>query len=570
MKRVFTKYLSPFYARMALGFVIKFIGTVMDLFLPWILAHMIDAVIPAGERGKIYLWGLAMLFSSFLAVTFSVIANRMASKVASDATEALRHDLFQKIMFLSGGNVDGFSKPSLISRLTTDTYNIHQMIGRAQRLGVRAPILLIGGVTVTLFLDPALACILLAVMPLLAVIIYLVSRKSIPMYAALQESIDRFVRLIREDISGIRVIKALSKADFEKARFDKINQEVVTRERKAGMTTAVINPSMNLLLNMGLVLVIIAGAYRVHQGTSEVGKILAFMTYFTIILTAVMSISKMFVIISKAMASAARIDMVLEAEDETQLPDGDGEEHEDYYIEFDHVTFSYNKVEPDLYDLSFRIKKGETLGIIGETGAGKTTIANLMMRFYDVDSGAVYIGGKDVKSMSPGRLRQLFGIALQNDTIFENTILENVRLGRDLSEAQVRDALEKAQASEFVEQKGQNIQEKLDIKGANLSGGQKQRVLIARALAAHPPVLILDDSSSALDYKTDAALRREIKESFKETTTVIIAQRISSIMQADHILVLEGGRMIGYGKHEELMELCQVYREISQSQMGVG
>lgn len=570
MKRVFTKYLRPYYARMAFGFVIKFIGTVMDLFLPWILAHMIDIVIPTGEKGRIYLWGVVMILCSLLAVTFSVIANRMASKVSSDATEALRHDLFTKIMYLSGKTVDEFSKPSLISRLTTDTYNIHQMIGRAQRLGVRAPILLIGGVTVTLFLDPVLACILLAIMPLLAVIIVLVSRKSIPMYTALQESIDRFVRLVREDISGIRVIKALSKADSERARFDKINQEVVRREKKAGMTTAVINPSMNLLLNMGLVMVILAGAYRVHQGTSEVGKILAFMTYFTIILNAVLSISKMFVIISKAIASADRIDLVLEAEDETQLLDLDREIQKDSFIEFDHVTFSYNKVEPDLYDITFQVKKGETLGIIGETGSGKTTIANLMMRFYDVDEGAVYVAGENVKSMNPGKLRQLFGVALQNDTIFENTILENVRLGRDLSKDQIKDALKSARAAEFVEEKGNKVQEKLDIKGANLSGGQKQRVLIARALAAHPSVLILDDSSSALDYKTDAALRSEIKEHYRDTTTVIIAQRISSIMQADHIIVLEGGRMIGCGNHEELMQTCEVYREISQSQMGVG
>lgn len=550
----------------------------MDLFIPWILAYVIDSVIPVGSLRLIFAWGGVMLVCSILAVSFNIIANRMASRVASDATQIIRHDLFAKTMYLSARQTDAFTKPSLISRLTTDTYNVNQMIGRVQRLGVRAPILLVGGVLFTMSLDPVLSSVLLLVMPVLAVVMVVVSRKGMPLYRKLQSSVDSFVCLVREDIAGIRVIKTLSKMDYEKEKFDRINKMVVTCERNAEKTMAVLNPSMNMLLNLGLVGVIIVGAFRVNAGTSEVGKILAFMTYFTIILNAMMSISRMFVIINKAVASAARIDQVLSCEDDLALL-GDKTEPEaentdtveadaEKEIVFDHVSFSYNKKEPNLKDISFTVRKGEMLGIIGSTGSGKTTLASLLMRFMDVDEGRVLIGGRDVRSFEKEELRSRFGVVFQNDTIFEDTIYENVRMGRQLGREEIVQALSYAQAEEFTQEKERSEGGMLDIRGANLSGGQKQRVLIARALAARPEILILDDSSSALDYRTDAMLRRQLKENFSGTTTILIAQRISSVMHADHILVLEDGEMIGYGTHEELLMGCAVYREISRSQTG--
>ncbi len=571
MKRIITFYLRPYYRRMAVGFLIKFLGAIMDLFIPWILAYVIDSVIPVGSMGLIFVWGGVMLICSILAVSFNIIANRMASRVASDATQIIRHDLFAKTMYLSARQTDAFTKPSLISRLTTDTYNVNQMIGRVQRLGVRAPILLVGGVMFTMSLDPVLSSVLLLVMPVLAVVMVAVSRKGMPLYRKLQSSVDSFVCLVREDIAGIRVIKALSKMDYEKEKFDRINRMVVTCERNAERTMAVLNPAMNMLLNLGLVGVIIVGAFRVNAGTSEVGKILAFMTYFTIILNAMMSISRMFVIINKAVASAARIDQVLSCEDDLALlGDKTGQEAdtEDAEIVFDHVTFSYNKNEPNLRDISFIVKKGEMLGIIGSTGSGKTTLASLLMRLMDVDEGRVLIGGRDVRSFEKKDLRSRFGVVFQNDTIFEDTIYENVRMGRQIGKEEIIQALRYAQADEFTREKEESEGAMLDIRGANLSGGQKQRVLIARALAARPEILILDDSSSALDYRTDAMLRRQLKENFSDTTTILIAQRISSVMHADHILVLEDGEMIGYGTHEELLRGCAVYREISRSQTG--
>lgn len=554
---------------MLMGFVIKFVGTIMDLCLPWILAYMIDTVIPKGRRNDIFIWGIVMLVCAVLALMFNIMANRMASRVARDTTETIRHDLFQRIMWLSNARTDEFTKPSLISRLTTDTYNVHQMLGRVQRLGVRAPILVIGGVLVTLTLDPVLTLVLVSVMPITALVTYYFSKKSIPMYNALQRAVDQFVRLLREDIAGIRVIKALSKTGYEEERYDSLNKRVVTLERKADVTMAVVNPATNLFLNLGLVFVVLAGAYRVNQGSSEVGKILAFLTYFTIILNAMINISKMFVIISKAVASANRIMEVIDVPDE-MLPETCAKILESAdYIRFEHVTFSYQTTgaEPNLTDISFSLQKGETLGIIGATGSGKSTLAALMMRLYDVDQGNIYIEGEEICTIPTRRLREKFGVVFQNDTIFADSIAENVRMGRTLSDEEIRMAIAHAKAKEFVEEAGRGYDNHINIRGANLSGGQKQRILIARALAAHPDILILDDSSSALDYKTDAALRHELAEHFADTTKIIIAQRVSSILHADHILVLEDGKAAGYGTHEELLESSAVYREIRNSQM---
>lgn len=580
MKQIILKYLRPYFGRMGVGFLIKFIGTIMDLCIPYILAYIIDSIIPVGDRGMIFLWGGIMLICSILALAGNVTANRMASKVASDATEKIRHDLFSKTMYLSNAQTDAFTKPSLISRMTTDTYNVHQALGRLQRLGVRAPILLLGGICVTFTLDPVMACVLLATLPVLGAITVYVSRRSIPMYGGLQEANDRFVRMVGEDIAGIRVIKALSKTEYETEKFRGINKEVVERERKNGMVMAIINPSMNILLNLGLVGVILVGAYRVNQGTSEVGKILAFTTYFTIILNAMLSISKMFTILSKAIASGDRIWQVLESEADMQVleqiyEEADSEENdceetdsEQAEIEFSDVTFSYLKGGiPNIQNLSFRIKKGQTLGIIGEIGSGKSTILNLMMRMYDTDNGTIRISGRDVRTYQPEELKKKFGVVFQNDTIFEDTIAGNVTLGREIQEKQVKEALFHAQASEFVEGRAEREEEALNIKGANLSGGQKQRVLIARALADRPEILVLDDSSSALDYRTDARLRKSIRENFTDTTLVMVAQRVSSIRNADLILVMEDGALIGRGTHEELMLNCSTYAEIAHSQM---
>ncbi len=571
MKMIF-HYLKPFVPRMSLGLTIKFIGAVMDLLLPWILSHIIDDVVPLRDMGLVALWGAAMVAAALLAWITNIAANRMAAWVAQHTTRAIRHDLFARISNLSCAQVDEYSIPSLESRLTSDTYNVHQMIGMMQRLGVRAPILLIGGVLITLTLDPALTLVLVCTLPFLALLVYLVSKKGIPLYRELQRKVDSMVRAVRENISGIRVIKALSKTDYEKERFAGTNRDVVASEKKAGITMALTNPMVNLFLNAGLTAVILVGAFRVNAGQTQPGKIIAFLTYFTIILNAMMGITRIFVMYSKGAASGARIAEVLETPADLETVPAQPKETP-YHVEFDHVTFSYGRKEPSVEDVSFALRPGETLGVIGATGSGKSTLAALLMRLYDPDSGGIFIGGRPVSSIPPEELHTMFGVVFQNDALFADTIYENIDFGRGLPPEEIQRAARCAQAMEFISSLPDGFQHRLTAKGTNLSGGQKQRVLVARALAGlgasgdAPKILILDDSSSALDYRTDAALRKALRQEYGGVTSVIIAQRVSSIAHADHILVLDEGKEIGCGTHEELMESCEAYREIAEIQM---
>lgn len=562
------EYVKPYMPRISLGLLIKFAGTIMDLLLPWILSYMIDTVAPQHNVSLVIKWGIVMILCAVVAVITNVVANRMASWVASQCTRKIRHDLFTKISYLSCAQVDAYTIPSLEARLTTDTYHVHNFISRIQRIGIRAPILLAGGIIITLMLEPVLASVLICLLPFLAVLVVYVSRKGIPLYTSLQQGIDTMVRVVRENITGIRVIKALSKTDHERQRFSEINAEVARRETVAGVTMSLTNPMMNLFLNLGLTVVILVGAYRVNAGLSETGKIIAFLSYFTIILNAMMSITRMFVLISRGTASANRIAEVLDTPADLALTDEEPEENP-YHILFDHVSFSYVKNrDHHLEDLSFALKKGESLGIIGATGCGKSTVVNLLMRLYDRDEGRILIDGRSVSSIPPEELHRKFGLVFQNDILFADTIAENISFGRDLPMEAIQKAAEDAQAMEFISSLPDGFQHQLTSKGTNLSGGQKQRVLVARALAGQPEILILDDSSSALDYRTDAQLRQALRQHFEDTTTIIIAQRVSSILHCDHILVLDEGRTIGYGTHEELLQNCSVYQEISHSQMG--
>lgn len=561
------KYIKPYILQMVLGLIIKFTGTIMDLCLPWILAYMIDDIIPQNNVNLIFIYGVIMVICSIIAVTNNIIANRMASRVARDVTREIRHDLFVKISYFSNTQIDKYTIPSLISRMTSDTYNIQRLIGVMQRLGVRAPILLIGGVIVTLTLEPVLSLVLIATLPFVGIMVYYVSKKGVPYYSEFQMYVDKLVRIVRENIIGIRVIKALSKTEYEKSRFEKINKDTSDKEKKASIVMGISSPMMNLILNLGLSIVIIVGAFRVNSGTTEPGKIVAFLTYFTIILNAMLSITRMFVLYSKGSASAMRISEVLEEDEDIVIKNEDYIESK-YHIEFNNVSFSYNKDVNAISNINFKLKRGETLGIIGATGSGKSTIIKLLMKFYEVDEGKIRINGYGINGVDKNELHKKFGVAFQNDMIFENTIYENIKFGRDLRKEDIFRAAEYAQAKEFIENLREKYNEHLKSKGSNLSGGQKQRVLISRALAKKPEILILDDSSSALDYKTDSLLRKAINDNFKDTTTIIVAQRISSIKNADKIIVLEEGKIIGYGNHDELIKDCYVYKEISDSQMG--
>ena len=567
MKGIFP-YLKPYVPRMSVGVLTKFLGTVVELLIPWMLSYILDNIVPLKDTKRVLIWGLYMAICAVLALLMNIYANRVAASVARDTTRAVRHDLFKKISYLSCRQIDEFSIPSLESRLTTDTYNVNQVIGMMQRMGIRAPILLIGGICITMTMEPVLTLVMISVLPFITLVVWLVSRKGIPMYGYLQKGIDMMVRTVRESIAGIRVIKALSKVEQEKEHFAQVNAEVVRRESRAAIRMGITNPMMNLLLNIGLTLVILVGAYRVNEGSTQPGVIIAFLSYFTIILNAMLTVTRMFVMYSRASASAGRIQEVLETPEDMELTD-EPKKNEEEHIVFENVSFSYkNKSVKNIDNISFKLKKGETLGIIGATGSGKTTIINLLMRLYEKDAGSIRINGQEVSSIPPHELHTKFGVVFQNDVLFADTVRENIDFGRNLPQQRIEQAAVSAQAMEVIDTLPERFEHMVTARGTNLSGGQKQRVLLSRALAGHSEILILDDSSSALDYKTDSQLRAALREQYDGITTIVIAQRVSSILHADHILVLDEGKEIGYGTHEQLMESCAVYREISESQMG--
>lgn len=565
--KLLKKYLRPYIGRMSLGISIKFFGSLMDLLLPWILAYIIDTIIPTKNVSAIFLWGGVMLLCSVIAVVTNILANRMASSVARDATGSIRHDLFAKVAYLSIPQIEQVGIPSLVSRLTTDTYNIHQTVGMIQRLGIRAPILLLGGVLITATLDPVLTVVLVGVLPFTLVAAVIISKRGIPLFAQLQKRVDTLVRTVRENVTGARVIKALSKADYEKQRFQRVNQSVVAAETKANRTMAATPPLMDFFLNAGLTLVILVSAYRVNAGLTQPGVIIAFLTYFTIILNAMLSITRIFVIVSKGLASADRIQAVLRLPEDMKVVPLLARD-EEAHIVFDHVSFTYPDGTTVLKEIDFSLDKGQTLGIIGATGSGKSTIVRLLLRLYDPTNGQIRINGRDIRSLDPAELHQYFGIVLQKDVLFADTIEKNIDFGRRFSKEQIEEAAARAQAKEFIQQLPQQLAYELHARGSNLSGGQKQRVLLSRALAGEPQILVLDDSASALDYQTDAKLRQVLKQQFADTTTILIAQRIGSIQHADKILVLENGRMSGFGDHATLLATNTIYQEIYHGQTG--
>ena len=575
MKLIFQS-MGKYKAAVFLAIFIKLIGTMAELTLPYILEYMIDHVVPAGELKSVLLWGVLMFAAAIFCRQFNVMANRRAIDNAHKVSFDVRQALFKKTANLSGERFDSFGLPSLISRMASDSYNVQSAVQQLQSLCVRAPMMLFGGVVMTLMMDLHLAMILILMLPVLIFVVIFVSARGIPMYTAVQGKLDSVVRIMRENITGIRVVKALSKAEYEKKRFAAANEDMARSDIKAGTIMAVPAPFMQLCLNSGLTLVVFFGAVRVNEGLTQPGVILAFLTYFNMINMGVMGLSRIFMSMSKASASADRIQEVLNADDDWLIS---GQDHRDEgHIVFNEVSFSYGgearsdadfaggSRELALEKISFAIGKGESLGIIGPTGCGKTTVINLLMRFYDADSGRISIDGRDVRSYEKDELRSKFGVVFQNDMIFQDSIKNNIDFGRGLSQDILDAAAEDAVAMEYIESLEGRMEYQAAIKGANLSGGQKQRLLVARALAGKPEILILDDSSSALDYKTDAQMRAAIKRDHKDSTLIMIAQRVSSIMGMDHIMVLDNGRCIGYGTHEELMENCPAYRETYEMQ----
>ena len=565
------RYIRPYWGFILLTTFIKLLGTVVELLIPYLMEIMVDIKVPEGDRPAIFLFGGLMILCAALALGFNVLANRMAAQSAGRITKAIRHDLFAKLQSLSAKQMDELTISSAVSRLTSDTYNINQLLARFQRMGIRAPMLLIGGVVLMLSMDAKLALILIGLLPIIAIVAYLVTKFSVPMHFRQQDVLDDMVRTVQENITGVRVIKALSKTDYEKKRFHKVNNDLSDITLKAGAVTGITNPVASLVLNLGLTLAVVLGASRVDAGEMESGVIVAFLQYFTYILNAMLGITRIFVMWSKGEASAKRVANVLaEPEDLSVLLSEEEAPENAPHIEFRNVSFSYTGVGKNVENLSFKLERGQTLGILGATGSGKSTIVNLLLRLYDPDEGQILIEGRDIRTIPAEELRAKFGVVFQNDFVTEGTVADNIRFFRDLPDDALHSAAEDAQAAGFIAEKEGGMEAEVMVRGNNLSGGQKQRLLIARALAADPEILVLDDASSALDYRTDAQLRSALRKNYRDTTTVLIAQRISSLRHADLILVLEDGGILGAGSHDTLLDSCEEYRMIAHTQMGDG
>ena len=561
------EYLSPYYRRLAAQMSVKLGSSVIELLIPGMLSMMLDDYAPVGDIGGVWLVGCMMLICAFGALIGNICANRMATNISKEITRSIRRDLFDKVQSLSAAQRDKLTDASAISRLTSDTYNVHQMIDRMQRLGVRAPIMLIGGMMVALALEPVLTLVMAAALPLLGFVIITLSRKGVPLFTRVQQAQDVMVRKVQENMAGARVIRALSRTAWERDSFEEISGELIARQRTADVTMAKVGPTVNFLLNTGLAAVVLVGAYRVHMGLMQPGKIIAFLSYFTIILNALMMVSRLFVMYSKGSASARRLGDVFALPQDMTVEADAARKEEDAHIVFDHVSFSYHKNRYDVEDISFTLRKGETLGVIGPTGSGKSTLLSLLLRQYDPDQGEIRMNGRKLTTIPPEELYQGVGAVFQNDFLMADSLRENIRFGRDVKDEGMLEAAESAQAG-FIRQKEGGLDFMLNVKGRNLSGGQQQRVLITRALAGKPELLLLDDCSSALDYKTDRALRRALRKRYGSATTVLVAQRVSAVMAADHIIVMDNGRMVGYGTHETLKKTCPLYQALCALQLG--
>jgi len=568
------KYIRPYRKRIVVNACVKMTGTLMEVVLPAILAHIINVVVPTRNQSSIMLWGFAMVVFSFGAWVLNFSANRMASGTASRAIRSIRQDMFARAMKLSARQMDKLTVSSLESRLTTDTYALHRFLGATLRMGIRSLMLFVGGVFFCFWLSWRLALILVVLVVPLFFAVRFVFRRAIPLFHTVQRKLDDLVQIIRENIRGIRIIKALDRTDYEKERFGDSNEEVREAEVRAIDQIAMMSPLVNVILYTGLTGVLILGARLVDIGMLQTGTIIAFLSYFILITNSLLGLNRMFNIYNRAVASIERIKEVLNMptdesqlipENASMLAEADPSVPE---IEFKNVCFSYLGVKNDLENISFALYPGETLGMMGPTGSGKSTVIRLLLRQYDVQEGAILIRGQDIRTIKPEALNHLFGIVFQNDFLFGGTVRKNVDFGRGLSDESIRVATEHAQASIFLDEKEGELDFILASKGVNLSGGEKQRLLLSRALAGAPEILVLDDASSALDFRTDAKLRQALRDHYGATTSIVIAQRVSSVRHADRIIFMENGRISAMGNHETMMKESHKYREIAEMQMG--
>ena len=572
-------YLKDYKKESILGPLFKLLEATFELIVPLVMAAIIDTGVATGDKSYIMKMCMVLVLLAVIGLTCSITAQYFAAKAAVGFATKLRHALFAHIESLSFTEMDTVGTATLITRMTSDVNQVQNGVNLVLRLFLRSPFIVFGAMVMAFTIDVKAALVFVVTIPLLSIIVFGIMLISIPLYKKVQSALDKVLGITRENLTGSRVIRAFNKEDDEKVHFNENNDLLTRAQIYVGKISALMNPLTYVIINGAIVVLVWTGAVRVDNGYITQGEVVALINYMSQILVELVKLANLIININKSIACGNRIQSIFEMQpsitdgsdqkvDKVQTDTADRSEEAEYAVEFSHVGLTYAGAgDESLTDIDFKVKKGETIGIIGGTGSGKSSVVNLIPRFYDVTSGFIKVDGKDIKDYPLEELRGKIGTVLQKAVLFHGTIRENLKWGNpDATEEDLNRAITVAQAKEFIDNKEGRLDFEIEQGGKNLSGGQRQRLTIARAVVKKPEILILDDSASALDFATDAALRKAIREMEGETTVFIVSQRAASIQHADRIVVLDDGKIVGLGTSEELLESCEVYQEIYNSQ----
>ena len=572
MKRLL-HYLKPHPFITIMAPLFKMLEATFELFVPLVVAQMIDVGIAHSDRSYLLKMCLLLIGLGIVGFGFSLTAQYFAAKSAVSAGRAMRSDLFAHINTFSYREIDTVGTSTLINRMTNDVNQVQNGLNMFLRLFLRSPFVVFGAMIMAFTVNLRAAVPFAVTIPVLMAVVFAILLSSMPLYTKVQKQLDRVLLSTRENLLGIRVVRAFARQEEEKARFRDETGALYQKQIFVGKISALLNPLTYVIINLGIVAVLSFGGHQVNEGDLTQGQVIALVNYMSQILTELVKLANLVILLSKALASLSRVNAIFDlspsiTEEGSELSSADSLPKDIPAVSFENVGFAYAGSRKEaLQGISFSVMPGETLGIIGGTGSGKTTLANLIPRFYDCTSGTIRLFGQDVKSLSPASIREHVGMVPQKATLFSGSLRDNIRFGkRDATDVEIYQALDTAQARDFVDQKGDGLDLSIQQGGTNLSGGQKQRLTIARALVGQPDILILDDSASALDFATDARLRKAIRENTGRQTVFLISQRVSAIRNADHILVLDDGSPAGYGTHQELLLSSPLYQEICASQ----
>lgn len=562
-------YIKKYYKPFSIALLFLMLEAICDLMQPTIMAKIIDVGIANRDLDYVLRMGAVMLGVTLLGGVAASTRSILASITSQNFGAELRLDLFRRIQTLSFKRINNYDRASLITRLTNDVTQVQLFVNGLMRIYIKAPLLAIGGLIMATTLNIHLSVVLMVVVPIIVVLLITNIKLSIPRFAKLQNALDRVNGSMRDYLSGVRVVKAFNRFNYETAKFSRFNDELQDKSVAATRVIAIFSPIIMLLMNVGIVAVLWIGGHGVERGTIQVGHVVAFTNYMTQILFSLMMISMVFNMFVRARTSAGRIGEVLGEKNDMTWTEEQFVSNQGGKIDFENVSFSYNETsqEPVLKNVTFTCMPGETLGIIGKTGAGKSSLVSLIPRLYDATSGIIRLNDSDIREIEPKAIRERIAIVAQKAMLFTGTIGDNIRWGReDASEEEVQLAAEMADANGFIQRSKAGYETEIGQGGVNLSGGQKQRVSIARALIKQPEILILDDSTSAVDMATEAKIKQSLERYANDITCILVSQRISTVADADRILVVDNGEIVGNGKHEELLQTCQAYKEIYESQ----